>query len=79
MLNKDDVEQLDKLLGLVKNSSEYDSVDISYSKEGGWRVNVYPYSLVVGEYYGDHAYKKERLGKLCLDRIAWLVQKKLGG
>ena len=79
MLNKDDVEQLDKLLTLIKSSNEYDLVDFSYSKQEGWRVNVYPYTMNLVEDYGYHLYKKERLGKLCLDRIACLVQKKLGG
>ena len=79
MLNKDDVEQLDKLLSLVKNSSGYDTVDISYSKQDGWRVNVYPHVINIQDDYGYSGFYKKRLGKVCLDRIAWLVQKKLGG
>jgi len=79
MLNKDDFEQLDKLLTIVKHSDEYESVDIHYDKEEGWRVNVYPRSLILGEDYDGWVSKKKRLGSVCLDRIAWIVQKKLGG
>jgi hypothetical protein len=79
MLSKDDTEQLDKLLNLVKTSKDYDLVDVSYSKQEGWRINVYPHTIDTSDDYGYSGYTKERLGKLCLDKIAWLVQKKLGG
>lgn len=79
MLNDEDVKYLNRLLDLVKSSSDLDSCDFHYSKEHGWRVGAYPTVLELNDDYGGYEYKKERLGKLCLDKIAYLVQKKLGG
>lgn len=81
MLNDDDVKQLNKLLRVVKTSDDVGHVEISYSKTRGWRVGVWPEVLDLGEDYdcGDYEFKKTRLGQLCLDKIVFLVQKKLGG
>lgn len=79
MLNKEDCENLDKLLTLAKSMDGGTQVDITYHSELGWRINVHPEILVVGEEYGDYTYKRDRLGNVCVQTIALLVQKKLGG
>ncbi len=78
MLNKEDCEALDLLLNLAKTSDGIDSVDISYSKDLGWRVVAWPHQIQIDKDY-DYIYKKERLADRCRSAIVNLVQNKLEG
>ena len=85
MLNKEDCDNLDRLLCFVKSSGEYARVNFSYDVELGWGVAIYDnngneasFSCSNSQNYYDN-FTRERLGKVCNDNIAVLVQKKLEG
>lgn len=40
MINKEDAENLDKLLRLVKASKDYETCDISYNVKLGWSIVI---------------------------------------
>lgn len=78
MLNKEDCESFDKLLDFVKSSKGLEDLTIYYSIEHGWCI------VPIGDHgpiFADeqYVYHKKRLGKVCLDIVARLVQRKLEG
>ena len=78
MLNQEDCEKLDKLFRLIKSSPEYDQVTVSYNKDLGWHVDVWP--DMATSLPGDNDYwHKDRVGNVINLTLAALVQKKLGG
>jgi hypothetical protein len=85
LLNKEDCDNLDRLLCFVKSSGEYARVNFAYDVELGWAVSIYDnngnevsFSRSNGQPYY-YSFTIERLGKVCNDNIAVLVQKKLEG
>lgn len=77
MLNKEDVDNLNKLLDIVKRSKSKNALDISYSKGYGWSLTVWDQETLGSNSTG--GYKKQRLGTLCLDLIVEIIQERLNG
>lgn len=72
MLNDEDIKNLNKLLHIMKNSNNTSVLEILYSGKHGWLVRTDD-----EEWHDGSAFKKQRLGSLCIDLIVDLVQKRL--